>query len=45
MSAVMLRIGLWMGVGLFGREPYKPDEAYTVGLVKSMVDTGEWVVP
>jgi 4-amino-4-deoxy-L-arabinose transferase-like glycosyltransferase len=34
-----------MSVGLFGREPYKPDEAYTVGLVKAIVDTGDWVVP
>ncbi len=36
---------LWIVVGLFGREPFKPDEAYTVGLVKSIVDTGDWVVP
>ena len=36
---------LWIAVGLFGREPFKPDEAYTVGLVKSIVDTGDWVVP
>lgn len=34
-----------MSVGLFGREPYKPDEAYTVGLVKSMIESGDWVVP
>jgi 4-amino-4-deoxy-L-arabinose transferase-like glycosyltransferase len=36
---------LWMTVGLFGHEPYKPDEAYTVGLVKSIVDGDGWVVP
>jgi 4-amino-4-deoxy-L-arabinose transferase-like glycosyltransferase len=36
---------LWLAVGLFGRQPYKPDEAYTVGLVKSIVDSGDWVVP
>lgn len=36
---------LWMSVGLFGHEPFKPDEAYTVGLVKSVVDSGDWVVP
>ena len=44
-GAVLLCIALWLGVGLFGREPYKPDEAYTVGLVKSVVDSGDWVVP
>ncbi|MBV1775806.1 hypothetical protein KSF73_08760 [Burkholderiaceae bacterium DAT-1] len=31
--------------GMIGREPWKPDEAYTLGLVKHMVDTGDWVVP
>ena len=40
-----LCVTLWIVIGLFGREPYKPDEAYTVGLVKSVVDTGDWVVP
>ena len=44
-SLVLLCAALWIAVGLFGREPYKPDEAYTVGLVKSIVDTGDWVVP
>lgn len=43
--AAMLCTVLWMVVGLFGHEPYKPDEAYTVGLIKSVVDTGDWVVP
>ncbi|HEY1393252.1 MAG TPA: glycosyltransferase family 39 protein [Methylibium sp.] len=38
-------IAIWMTVGLFGRQPYKPDEAYTIGLVKSVVETGDWVVP
>jgi 4-amino-4-deoxy-L-arabinose transferase-like glycosyltransferase len=42
---VILCAALWIGVGLFGRQPYKPDEAYTVGLVKSIVDSGELVVP
>jgi len=31
--------------GLFGRDPWKPDEAYTVGVVHHIVQTGEWVVP
>lgn len=42
---VVLCAALWMCVGLLGREPYKPDEAYTVGLVKSIVESGDWVVP
>ncbi len=35
----------WVVPGLFGHEPWKPDEGYTVGLVKHMYDTGDWVVP
>lgn len=31
--------------GLFGRDPWKPDEAYTMGIVHHIVQTGEWVVP
>src|ERR1051325_3072528 len=31
--------------GLFGRDPWKPDEAYTMGIVHHIVRTGEWVVP
>ena len=42
---VILCAVMWLAIGLFGRQPYKPDEAYTVGLVKSMVDGGDWVVP
>ena len=29
--------------GLFGRDPWKPDEAYTMGIVHHIVQTGEWV--
>lgn len=42
---VMLLALAWITLGLFGREPYKPDEAYTVGLVKSVLDRGDLVVP
>ena len=41
----LLCAALWIVIGLFGHQPYKPDEAYTVGLVKSMVESGGWVVP
>jgi 4-amino-4-deoxy-L-arabinose transferase-like glycosyltransferase len=34
-----------MVVGLFGRDPWKPDEAYTVGVVHQMAQTADWVVP
>ena len=35
----------WMLPGLFGREPWKDDEAYTFGLIKHIIDSGDWVVP
>jgi 4-amino-4-deoxy-L-arabinose transferase-like glycosyltransferase len=35
----------WMLPGIIGRDPWKADEAYTVGLVLNMHETGDWVVP
>src|SRR5260221_11703030 len=35
----------WIILGLIGHEPWKPDEAYTFGLVWHILDTGEWLVP
>lgn len=35
----------WMLPGLFGHEPWKPDEGYTIGLINHIVTTGDWVVP
>ncbi len=37
--------GAWLMPGLFGRDPWKADEAYSFGLVLNMVETGDWVVP
>ena len=35
----------WMFMGLLGRDPWKPDEGYTLGLVNHVLTTGDWVVP
>jgi 4-amino-4-deoxy-L-arabinose transferase-like glycosyltransferase len=35
----------WVFLGLFGHDPWKPDEAYTFGLVYHILQTGDWVVP
>lgn len=40
-----LLLAAWMLPGLFGRDPWKADEAYTVGLVLNITETGDWVVP
>jgi len=36
---------VWMLPGLLGRDPWKPDEAYSFGLVYHVFQTGDWVVP
>lgn len=38
-------LGAWVLLGLFGRDPWKPDEAYSFGLVFHILDTGDWIVP
>ncbi|MGD8161746.1 ArnT family glycosyltransferase [Pantoea sp. FN0307] len=35
----------WMLPGLIGHEPWKPDEAYSFGLILHIYQTGDWVVP
>ena len=34
-----------MALGLFGHDPWKPDEAYTFGLVYQILQSGDWLVP
>ncbi|HEX5363623.1 MAG TPA: glycosyltransferase family 39 protein [Gallionella sp.] len=33
---------IWLGTGLVGHDPWKPDEAYSFGLVYSMLQSGDW---
>jgi 4-amino-4-deoxy-L-arabinose transferase-like glycosyltransferase len=35
----------WILPGLLGHDPWKPDEAYTFGLVYSLLNGGDWIVP
>src|SRR4249919_1119658 len=35
----------WMLPGLIGRDPWKPDEAYSFGLVYHILESGDWVIP
>lgn len=35
----------WLLPGLIGHEPWKTEEAYTFGLVHSLLQGGSWVVP
>ncbi len=36
---------VWLTAGLYDREPWKADEAYTVGIVHSIVAHGQWLIP
>jgi 4-amino-4-deoxy-L-arabinose transferase-like glycosyltransferase len=36
---------IWLFTGLIGHQPWKPDEAYSMGLAYSVAQGGSWVVP
>ena len=38
-------LAAWVLLGLVGHDPWKPDEAYTFGLVYHILETGDWLVP
>ena len=42
---VSLLLAAWLFPGLFGHGPWKPDEAYTFGLVYHILESGDWLVP
>ena len=42
---VILLCAAWALFGLIGHDPWKPDEAYSFGLVYSILQAHDWVVP
>lgn len=40
-----LLCAIWLGTGLIGHDPWKPDEAYTFGLIYHILKSGDWIVP
>jgi 4-amino-4-deoxy-L-arabinose transferase-like glycosyltransferase len=43
---LILILGLaWLLPGLIGHDPWKPDEAYTFGVVYEILQGGSWVIP
>src|SRR6185295_2399492 len=42
---VSLICAAWIVPGLIGHDPWKPDEAYSFGLVLSFLEGSDWVVP
>jgi 4-amino-4-deoxy-L-arabinose transferase-like glycosyltransferase len=35
----------WIGLGLFGHDPWKPDDATSFGVTLEMLKHGDWIVP
>ncbi len=35
----------WLLTGLIGHDPWKPDEAYSFGIVYHILQSGDWLVP
>ncbi|MBI3479554.1 MAG: glycosyltransferase family 39 protein [Nitrosomonadales bacterium] len=35
----------WLGTGLVGHDPWKPDDAFSFGLIYSILQNGNWLVP
>lgn len=44
LSLAML-CAVWLLTGLIGHDPWKPDEAYSFGLVYHILKSGDWLVP
>jgi 4-amino-4-deoxy-L-arabinose transferase-like glycosyltransferase len=44
-TAAFVLLALFVCLGLIGHDPWKQDEAYAFGIVYSMLNSGDWVVP
>lgn len=46
-KAIMLAVLclVWVATGLIGHDPWKPDEAYSFGLIYAMLHDGHWLIP
>ena len=36
---------IWLGTGLVGHDPWKPDEIFSFGPIYSMLQNGDWLAP
>ena len=44
-AGLVLLCAAWILFNLVGHDPWKPDEAYSFGLVLDQLERGDWVVP
>lgn len=44
-AGLVLLCVAWIGLGLFGHDPWKPDDATSFGITLGALKTGDWLVP
>lgn len=44
-SLLALLIAVWLLTGIIGHDPWKPDEAYSFGLIYHILHSGDWLIP
>jgi len=44
-AGLVLLCVAWIGLGLFGHDPWKPDDATGLGVTLEMLRHGDWIVP
>ncbi|HEY3073819.1 MAG TPA: hypothetical protein VGJ74_01470 [Burkholderiales bacterium] len=44
-AGIYALLAAWILLGLAGHDPWKPDEAYSFGLVYHILESGDWLVP
>jgi 4-amino-4-deoxy-L-arabinose transferase-like glycosyltransferase len=42
---LFLLCAVWLLTGLIGHDPWKPDEAYSFGLIYHIIQNSDWIVP
>lgn len=42
---LLLLCFLWLTLGLFGHQPWKPEEAQSISIIKNILHGGDWAVP
>jgi hypothetical protein len=42
---LFLLCAVWLLTGLIGHDPWKPDEAYSFGLIYHIIQNHDWIVP
>ncbi len=42
---LLLLCFLWLGLGLIGHEPWKPDEAQSISIIKNLMQGSDWAIP